>query len=146
MFQASEKLLSSFSSLINIVRRKCSTTKNVCSNQVGGCFLVYSSLISIARLMLYNKNCVIKASGNLLFSLLSYFSNTKNVCSKQAGGCFLLYLLLFSIILLECFYYKFYKDFREGCSLNCCYLVYLGIYIKASADGCFLVYVLLIIT
>ena len=56
--------------------------QNVCSKQVGDYFLVYSSLISIVRLMLEYKKCVLKASGNLLFSLLSYFvhESIRNFC------------------------------------------------------------------
>ena len=90
--------------------------ENACSKQVRNYFLVFSSLIIIARLMLYykkcvqnkrallfsllpylfdTKKCVFKASRNLRFRLLSYFSNT-NVCSKRAG-CFLTYSTTFQI-------------------------------------------------
>ena len=68
------------------INRYCTTKiffyKDVCSKQVGVYFLVYSSLISIVRLMLEYKKCVFKASGNLLFSLLSYFvhESIRNFC------------------------------------------------------------------
>ena len=45
--KASGRLLLVYSSLINIVHLKCSTTQNVLSQQTRGCFLVHSSLISI---------------------------------------------------------------------------------------------------
>ena len=77
--------------------------ENLCPKQVRGYFLVYSSLISIVHLMLVifqkmgswqatgcflvyyatfliQKKCVFKGSGNLLFSLLNYFSNMKKMC------------------------------------------------------------------
>ena len=58
VFKASERLILVFSSLINVVRRKCSITKkNICSKEAGGCFLVYSSLISIVRLTILYKKC-----------------------------------------------------------------------------------------
>ena len=60
-----------------------------------------------------------EAIGNLLFSLLSYFSITKKyvfsilhlmlctkkVCSKQAGSCFLVYYALFLIKKMCVHYY-----------------------------------------
>ena len=60
-----------YSSLINFVRLKCSTTKNACWKQVVGYFLVYLSLISNVRLTFYYKKLVLKASESLacFFSL-----------------------------------------------------------------------------
>ena len=80
--------------------------------------------------MFYNKNCVFKAIGRLLFSLfiMNRFS-TKNVCSKQVGCCFLVYSLLISNM-PKMFYYKFYKASVNRCFLNCCFLVYSSNFIK----------------
>ena len=60
-----------YSSSINFVRLKCSTTKNACWKQVVGYFLVYLSLISNVRLTFYYKKLVLKASESLacFFSL-----------------------------------------------------------------------------
>ena len=63
----------------------------MCLEQLRGCF--FSSLCFFFN----TKKCVFKASGNLLFSLLSYFSNMKNVCSKESRGCFLIHLATFLI-------------------------------------------------
>ena len=80
-FKASGKLLFS----LFIINQYC--TKNMYSNWVGGCVLVYSSLISIVHLIFYYKKCVFKASGRLLFS----------------------YSSLISIICLKCFTTNFIK-------------------------------------
>ena len=82
-----------------------------------------------------------KTNEELPLNLFGYFCNMKHVCSKQAGDCFLVYLLSTSIILLKYIYYGFYNNFREGCLLNGCSLVYL-----ANYYDCFLVYQLLIST
>ena len=60
-----------YSSLINFVRLKCSTTKNACWKQVVGYILVYLPLISNVRLTFYYKKLVLKASESLacFFSL-----------------------------------------------------------------------------
>ena len=60
------------------------------------------------------------------------FVTRKHVCSKQEGGCFLVYSLLTSIILLKCFYYEFFKNFRERC-----FLVFLANYIKLLRTAAF---------
>ena len=91
VFKARERLFFSFFIINQYYMPKIFYYENVCSKQVECYFVVYSSLISTVRLMLCYKKCVFKASGNLLFSLLSYFFNVKNVCSKKAGTCFLVY-------------------------------------------------------
>ena len=63
-------LFSFFSLLINLY------TENVCSKQVRGYFLLYSSLISIVPLM---------------------FVILQKICSKQATRCFLVYYAIFLI-------------------------------------------------
>ena len=50
--------------------------KNVCSKQLRGCYLVYSSRISIVCLK---------------------FAILQKLCSKQAAGCFLVYNATFLI-------------------------------------------------
>ena len=85
--------------------------KNVCSKQVGGGFLVYSSLVSIAQLNVLLRKMCFKASGRLLINLF-IFNQYRS---------------------LKCFTTNFIIRF-----LNCCFLVYLAN--KASSNGCFLVY------
>ena len=77
-----------FSSLINIVRRECSTAKTSVFKASGR---------YVIRIMFYHKKRVFKARGLLysLFMIDQYCARDvllqKNVCSKQAGGCFLIY-------------------------------------------------------
>ena len=46
-------------------------------------------------------------------------------------------LLIISIILLKCFYYKLYKNFRQGFFLNGCFLIYLATHIKLLRTATF---------
>ena len=113
-------------SLINIVCLKCSTTKNGYSKQVGGCFLVYSSLISIVRLMLVYVQSKWKAAFQFFLSIISIV----HLMFHSNGKLLFIFLSLICIVRLKCFYYEFYKTTAKGCSLNCCFLVYLANYIK----------------
>ena len=98
-----------FSSLIR--------SKNVCSKQVKGYFLVFSSSISIAGLMLCYKKCYSKQAGQL-FSLFCYFFSRRNVL-KTSEGCFLVYSSLISIVRLMFCHIKcgmlnqYYTNFRK---------------------------------
>ena len=44
-----------YSSLINIVHLKCSTTKNVRSKQAGDCFLAYSPNVRLRKMCAQSK-------------------------------------------------------------------------------------------
>ena len=63
----------------------------MCSKQVRNYVLVSSSLISIVRRMLYYKKCVQSMRG-LLFDLIRYFFNTQKCVFKASGN------LLFSLL------------------------------------------------
>ena len=119
---------------VKISKRQQMELFKMCLQDMSSSFSVYQATFLIQKMCVqsrreaafqFNKPLfshekrVFKTIGGLLFSLFSYFSNTKNVCSKQARGCFLVYYLLISIILLKCFYYEFYKNFRERCFLVC---------------------------
>ena len=106
--------------------------KNMCSKQVRGYFLVYSSLISIVRLMFVILQKKFSEAGGCFLVYSATFLNRKHVCSKQVAGCFLVYYLLISIITLKCFFYEFYKNFHE-----CCFLVYWANCIKLLQTAAF---------
>ena len=56
----------------------------LCSNQAGGCFLVYFVTFIIRNM------CVqIKRNAALLVYPITFVTQTKSAGSKQAGGCFL---------------------------------------------------------
>ena len=108
-----------YSSWISIVCLKCSSMKNVCSKQVGGCFLVYSSLVSIVHLKCFT---------------------TKNVCSKQVGGCFLIYSSWISLVQKMCVQSKWEAVFLVYSFLisNVCLKCFTTNFIKTSMNRCFL--------
>ena len=110
-----------------IINQYC--TPKMCSKQVRGYLLVYSSLISIVRLFCYSTKNVFKKSNYLLFSLLCHFFNTKSMFSKQAGTCVLIYYSTFLI------WKNVYSNQVRGCyfpnTKNAC---------SKQVGGCFSVY------
>ena len=139
MFKVIERLLFSFFhhwSIMyagNILLRKCvfkasgrllfnlfgnfSNTKNVCSKQAVGCFLIYSSLIK--RLMLYHEKRVFKASRGLLFSLY-IINQTSDVllwklCVQSKRGLLLSLSIIISIVRLI-FYYEKCGKLNQYCA------------------------------
>ena len=88
-----------YSSLINFVRLKCSTTKNACWKQMVGYFLVYLSLISNVSLTFHYKKLVLKASESLacFFSLFIINQEVRR--------------LRFFVCLFVCFFFLFFSFF-----------------------------------
>ena len=104
-----------YSSLIITERPKLSTTKIVYSKQRGGCFSVYSSLMSIAQLNVLLKKWLFKESGSLLFILFII----NQYCTPKMCYC------------------EFNKTFMKEYFLNCCLCSKLC---KAPTNNCFLVF------
>ena len=75
-----------FSSLINIVRRKC-----VFKARERLLFSLFIIDQYCTPDVCYTTKNAFKTSNGLLFSLLRHFFNTKNMFSKQKETCFLIY-------------------------------------------------------
>ena len=125
--------------------------KNVCSKQVRGYFLVYSSLLKLLMFfyekcvfrasrrllfslfiywLFYFKKCEFKASGGLLFSLLIHSSTSKNVYSMQAGVSF-----LFNSSLIKRFMFYYEKCMFKASSGLLFSLFIINQYYKPNVEG-----------
>ena len=81
----------------------------MCSKQAGGCFLVYYATFLIQKLCIQNKP---EAAFNFLVTFL-----IRKSCVQTPKMFYYEFDCVFK--LLKCFYYEFYKNFREGRSLVC---------------------------